>query len=332
MRIKEEGARKRGAAYAAASAILSILGLMGLPAGYYMGGSAAGKVIAGGAPILRGSLLGVLIEVLRGSIEPPPIDRIAGLAGYLPRLMYWAIPLLAGALCLSLFMTAAAIFRPDSARRLCLWNGRLLLLPYSALLLGNAFYCALRGAELSMRYLDLPSAAAAAAILLVLFLISLAENRGKSWAGALLLALSLVPVCALMIPSSLCVLLSRAALSAEPLTPFEVLLFTLFGIILLNLTLSVFRLNVKRMYLPDLARFGLQFLFTLGLAIVSAAAGGEIFEGGPLAVTLLLISPFCAFFLSLFTRSAHKKRARERMERLKEFPLPPDAEPAQAAQ
>ena len=84
--MEEENAThaKRSGAYAAVSAVLSLIGLLGLFLGYFTDGSTAGYAIAGGAPILKGSLWGVTVEILRGSIGIPTVNAASGLAGVLP--------------------------------------------------------------------------------------------------------------------------------------------------------------------------------------------------------------------------------------------------------
>ena len=69
--------------YGAISGIFSLLALLGLLMGYFVSFSPIGHAIAGGETILKGSLIGAIIEITRGSIKMPSYNFYYGTAGFL---------------------------------------------------------------------------------------------------------------------------------------------------------------------------------------------------------------------------------------------------------
>ena len=299
--------------YASGSALLSLLGLVGILCGYFMNAH-AGNVIAGGEPILRGALVGVIIEIMRGSIALPYVDAGSGLAGYLPGTLYFIVLLLVAVLIFSLSITIASIILPRVARRLYAINGKLLLLPYALLFLGNLLYCALTQEELDARFFDAPTAFTAIAILAAMFLTAFAEDHKKSGANLLLFAFSLITVCAFAAPSPLVRDINGLA-NADPIATGEkIALILLLTMAAFNLAASAVRLNAKRAYVFDLVRFCLQFFCVIALIAVYPASGEAIvgfFSHQPLTAVLLLISSLggvvlSAFFFAVFAKKQER--------------------------
>ena len=301
----------KAAAYAAVSAIFSFLGLGGLLIGYYYaGGSPAGRLIAGGAPILKSSLLGVVLEVIRGSISAPEITAAAGIAGYLPFFMYIVVIVLIGALLLSCIMTIAAIFLPGFSRGLCYRNGEMLFFCYGALFSGNLLFRIFTNAETG--YFDLSSLIAAAAILAVLFLTSLAEHRAKTAANLILLILSALCVCALVLPNTpLCAAVNALTFATRNyLTRYA--LAALCAIVLVNFVISVLRIRARRGYPFGIVRFCILLLSAVAFVAAYYVEGKEFFPEQPLAAMLLFLGIFGGLVFSAFfsVRFGKKQKAK----------------------
>ncbi len=312
--------RRRAPVYAAVSALLSLIGVFGLLIGYYTGGSPVGYALAGGAPVLRGSLLGAVLEILRGSIPMPEIAAASSLAQILPLFLYFAAIFLSASLALCFFLTIGAILLPNSSRKLCLRIGKLLLLSYSALFFGNFIFRALSYPQIEAEFFDLPSALAAGLTLLVLVLISLSENGGRGALNFLLLLLSLCPALALCLPSSPLskdvnelIFSNGAHGGAARLT-----LLILCGVTLVNLLFSLLRLNVRRGYFFDFLRFGAQIACEVLLLLRYGSVYASLlqfFTVQPLPAALLLISPLLALTVSLFAGSLAGRGARAEREK-----------------
>lgn len=332
MHKQQDFSHKNGAVYAAVSALLSLFGLGGLFIGYFIDNAPVGTVIAGGEPILRGSLIGVLIEVLRGSITPPQIDVKLGLAGFLPLFLYLTILLLLAALAISFSLTIAAMLTPDRSRRLCFHNGRLLLVDYGLLFLGNMLFHALKENSLNTRFFDYPTVITAALLVAVLFLTAFAENRKKSIINLLLFLFSLLPLCGLIIPKLPLILDINELIYRNGTTSFgvRIALLSLCWLLFLNVAISLVRLNATRAYPFDSVRFGLQFICVLVLIATYLAAEGTLFDfflRQPMTAALLLIAPLFGFILSTFSAAVFGRKARKIIERKsRSVPIPTDFE------
>ena len=315
----------KAALYATVSALISLFGLCGLLIGYYTGGSPAGYAIAGGAPILRGSLLGVVFEVIRGSISAPKITTAAGIAGYLPLFMYIVVIVLIGALLLSCMMTIAGILAPRLARKLCFQNGVMLFFCYGLLFLGNLLLHIFTNSEAESAYFDLSSFAAAVVILGVLFLTSLVENRAKAAANLVLFILSALCVCALVLPNTPLMSAVNGLTFAKRDNLIRYTLLALSASVLLNFVISVMRLGAKRGYPFDIVRFSVLFVCAVALVTAYYLDGGDFFGEQPLAAVFLFLGILCGVFFSAFLtvvfgkkKSAQKQAVQERVPDLEE--------------
>ena len=290
----------KAAAYATVSALISLLGLGGLLIGYYTGGSPAGHAIAGGAPILKGSLLGVVLEIIRGSISAPKAVAAAGIAGYLPLFMYIVVIVLIGVLLLSFMMTIAAILSPRFARGLCLQNGRMLFFCYGLLFLGNLLLNIFTNSETDSAYFDLSSFISAASIWGLLFFASLAENRAKTAANLVLFILSALCVCALMLPNMPLTLAVNGLTFAKRDNLTRYTLMALSVTVLINFVISVVRLGAKRRYPFDIVRFSILFVCAVALVTAYYLDGGAFFPEQPLAAVFLFLGILSGIFFSAF--------------------------------
>ena len=300
---------ERAAAYAAVSALLSLIGIGGLFLGYLYRGAPVGYAIAGGEPIMKGTLLGVALEVLQGSISMPKISSVF-LAGYLSRFLYLTVFLLIGALILSLALTITAMVKRTSAKKLCLFNGRILLAPYLLLFFGNMLLSALTQGAISFRSFDVPTAMISIAILLVLFFTSLPAGKSKSAFGFLLTVLSLMTVFAFAFPNTALLhdLNDVTLLRTDVTESTRIVLLVLCGVSFMNIILSVVRINAKGAFLFDVFRFGTQFLVTLALiATYYITQGGMFvfFTIQPYTAALLIVPPLAAFMLSAFATALY---------------------------
>lgn len=313
-RRKSEG---RAPVWATVSALFSLIGIFGLFIGYYTGHSPVGYALAGGEPILRGSFLGIALEIVRGSISMPQPDVAAGLAQLFPLVLYCAFLFLLASLFLSFPMTIAAILLPRSSRKLCLRNGKLLLLSYSALFLGNFIYRALTSETIGAEFFDVPGGITAGLLSAVFFFVSLAESGGKGAANFLLLLLSLGMLLGLVLPGSPLskdvndfVFSNGAHGGTARLT-----LILLCGATVVNVLLSFLRLNVRRGSFFDFLRFGGQiacetlFLMEYGTVYGSVA---NFITAQPLSAALLLSCSALALFLPpLFAALSKKARTQK---------------------
>lgn len=291
-----------GKIYAAVSTILSLVGLAGLLIGYFIGGSPSGHSIAGGTPVLRGSLMGVIIEIVRGSIPMPAVSPALGLVGYLPRALYFGVFLLVAAVCVSFVLSIAAALLPKYARTLCLSNGKMLLFSYGILFAGNLLLCALRAARLSADFIDLPIALTLLAVFAVLALIALADNPRKSAFSLLFFLLSAVAFCAFVIPDTPLLHDVNRVVQGGSMGVFKrIALIILCGIILVNLLISMIFLNSKITYRFDILRYGVQFLCIF--ILLCAYDPLNFLSAQPLSAVLLILTPMGAMCLAIFAES-----------------------------
>lgn len=329
--------RRRGPVYAALCMLLSLFGLSGLFLGYYTGGSPVGYALAGGAPILRGSLLGVVIEVLRGSIPMPHMETFSSLFEVFPLFLYVASIFLVASLVLSFFMTLGAIVSPRSARKFCLRVGKLILFSYFALFFGNFAFRALSLPQISAEFFDLPSLAACGLSALVLLFVSLAENGARGAINFLLLLLSLLPAAALLLPSAPLsrdvndLIFRNGAFGGAA----RLALFLVFAVSIFNLFFSLLRLNVRRGYFLDFLRFSAQLACGILLLLRYATKYGsvlEFFAVQPLSGALLFLGPVLAAVCSLFAGAlAGRAAKRKKTQRASESTRPKQKLPRRSA-
>lgn len=283
--------------YLAGGALFAAIASFGLFLGFFLP-SPLGALIAGGEPIFNGSLFGTLVEILRGSIAPPPLSA-GGILGAVPFLLYCACLALAFGVLLSSALAAAAFVRIKAARMLCHVNGTLVFLTYTVLFLLGA----LGGtADLSAA---LPALSAAA----LLAILALLRRGAEGIFRVLLLACSLFSAGAFIFPAS--PLLSALG-GLFPLTAKSGCLLALMGVTALNLFLSVLLCSARGGGW-DIFRFALQTASALALSAVSFNAdGAAFFTASPAAFALLLLPPLAGLLLSvacraLFPRTRLKK-------------------------
>ncbi len=303
--------------YAAFCALFSSVAVLGLFFGFFIGHAPLGVILAGGEPILEGSLLGVMVEVLRGSISAPPAG--GGLAGGLSLALYLSVFLLMISVAASLALTVLSFLRPSSARKLCLVNGSLVTLAYGLASLLSLLCGALSAEMFGWQMLDLPTALTAALSLLFLFAYAVFLRRGRGALGCVICLLTLTGIFTFVYPETALLGHLSAAFSRESelhaaVRAFCILTFAAFAA---NLVLSVLRLGAKGSFLPDAIRFALWLFAAFGLLIAELAAGtsvADFFMEQPLPAILLIVSPLAGLMMSAFGASLSAERKRPRAE------------------
>lgn len=293
--------------YFAASVFVSFVGIAGLILSYFWGISPAGCAIAGGEPILKGTLLGAFFEVFRGSANLPIAKP--SLSGILPLFLYFQIPCLAAMLLISLSLSVACFFK-ENTKRLFFQNAKLTLFPYLFLFLGNFLYRAIKEPAFNGNFFDLPSLIPAAAILFCFAIASLFE--GRKWVRPLILLLSLLSLFAFSIPHTF--LLKTLESLSSPL------LLCAAGCTVFNFLLSLFCLNAKKGLAFSGLFFLLQLSFSLSLFFVFFDSARDFILGEPLSISLLVACPLSASFFSLFSIRKKKEKTIEPMEEAEEEP------------
>ncbi len=318
---EREEALRRAPVYGAFAALLTLIGAGGLLIGYYIGGSSLGFAVAGGATVLKGSLIGVVIEIVRGSIPMPMVFPLYRLSEVFPLFLYLAVLFLVAAIGLSFLMTIGALLCPRAARKLCLRIGKLLLLGYAFLFFGNFVFLALLQGRFDARLFDVPTAIVLGLLLLFLLFLSLMENRGKGAWNLLFLVLSVCPVVALCLPSSplsadveAVVLLGGTHGEAA-----RTALLLLCGVSLFNLLFSLLRLHVKRGFFFDFVRFSAQLAAEVLLCIAYEDVFGsftKFFTAQPLSAALLFSSALLAVVSTLLSCAVSgRKRGAKRQQK-----------------
>lgn len=310
----------RPALFAAASAGFSLIGLMGLFWGFFLGSGPAGEAVAFGEPILHGSFAGVVIEVLRGSIAPPDADLLHGLSGLIPLFLYVSFLILIFALAFSVFLTIVALLIPSHARGLCLFNGRLLLLPYGLIFLGNALLRALTEKTLGAIFFDASSALTLLSLMLGLILLSLLERKRQGLFHLFSLLFSVLSCSALFLPGKPLSQDLNALIYTDGTASFSVRisLTILCAVILANLGLSVLRLHARRGDPFDVLRFLIQFACVTTFFITHLLADGtfDFFFAQPISSTLLILGSLCAMlFPAISTAFLRAKKAKARPQK-----------------
>lgn len=316
-RTKEEktwsGRTLRAPFYLVCSALFCAIALSGLFLGYLMRGS-VGALVAGGEPILHGSYLGLIVEVLRGSISLPHAESTE-LSALLPVFLYFMVYALAIGVLVSILLTVLTCVRKRSARFYCTLNGFLVLFLYGVLCVAAVLLGSLKQEIYSWRQLDLPSLAAVLLAFGVFSVMSIARRGARGVLNVFLLLVNALSVCAFIFPQT--PLLSDLNLIASPgIGDGKRILMGFYLIVTIaNLILSVLRLERPRTQAVDIFRFAVQFGAALGLTAAYLAEGSiaDFFMNQPLASIFLLLSPLCAMLVSVFARtfghSAAEKKA-----------------------
>lgn len=281
---------------AVCSALYSMIAVGGLFLGYLLPG-VFGKTVAGGQPILHGSLLGVIVESVRGSLKMPSLH---GPAGALPAALYFLVFALVGVIVLSLVLSILAFLRPKRAKRYANLNGTCVFLVYLTLFFSTLFCRSYLSGTLERSAFDLPTLLTALAALFLLALSAIAERGLDGGANVMLLLWSCAALFAFVLPASPLGSLLLRAFSER--TPSAVCCLAGSAILLLNLLLSVSRLHAARGRYFDVFRFGCQILAALVLAAVCLSEGMPLsaFFSEPLTATLFFLAPASAFLLSVF--------------------------------
>lgn len=281
------------------SALIAAISVFGLFAGALFRGAPLGQIVAGGEPVLRGSLFGLLVEIVRGSVKAP--------ASGLPLLLYALVICLAAAILLAFACTAAAFLVPKRARTFALAGAYPVTLIYGALFLVTLLHAANGAAGWSDSLFDLPTLTAFLLLSAALALPALIKRRGRAVLNLLFLLLSLSCVPALCYPQTpICekigLLFSGGDLPAGTRLLFALLL----ALSALNIALSLLRLGAGNSCLWDMLRFGLQLIPSLALLFTELTADGiaEFFFAQPLPVALLFLPPLAAAVLAAFGASA----------------------------
>ncbi len=320
----DEKRRPKASFYMVCSALFGTISLMGLFFGFFMRGS-VGALIADGEPILRGSYLGVIVEVLRGSIALPKAQG-AELADLLPVLLYFMIFVLAAGVLLSLALSVLTCVKAGSARLLCTANGFLTLFVYGTLCVGGVLLGSLRQELYSWRQADLPSLTAVLLAFAVFAAMAVVRRGAGGGLDALLLLVNALSVCAFVFPQTPLLSDFNAITSFGTGIAKHILMTVLLLVTAVNLVLSVLRLDRPHRRTADIVRFGIQLAAALALAATYLADGGitDFFTAQPFASLFLLLPPLCALLLSAFARVLQKGKDEKTPVR----PLPSDSPPA----
>lgn len=243
--------------YLLGGSLFAALALFGLFSGFFLD-APLGRLVAGGEPIFRGSLFGVIIEIVRGSIPLPAWE--SGLAG-LPFYLYIMSAALGFSVLLELALSALSFARPKGARRICFFNGGLTVLAYGVLLLAGLVQGGLSDAPL----LDRSVAVILLAAVILLGLLSAARGGGAGFLGWLYVCCSLLScgvLCLAPFPALLDALF-RGERETVALLTGAFALFAQF-----NLLLSLLRLGKRCGSIFELLRYLLQFALSLALFIL----------------------------------------------------------------
>ena len=325
--IKSDKRRLNASFYMVCSALFGAISVLGLFFGFFMRGS-VGALIAGGEPILRGSYLGVIVEVIRGSIALPKPSGYT-LSEQLPVFLYFAVYALAAGVLLSLVLSVLTFVRAGSARFFCTLNGFLTLFLYGTLCVAGVLLGSLRQELYSWRQADLPSLTAALLAFGVFAAMAIAHRGARGAVNALLLLINACSVCAFIFPHTpLLDDLNGIAIGGTDMAK-RILMGFLILVTVANLVLSVLRLERPRAQAMDIFRFGVQFVAALGLAAAYLAEGSvaDFFTAQPLASVFLLLSPLCALLTAAFAFTFRRREEKDApAEERPAAPLPEQTE------
>lgn len=299
--------------YALCSAIYSVIALGGLFLGFFFRNAPLGRIIAGGEPIFHGSLFGVVVEIVRGSISMPALAH--GFSGVLPVILYFLIIVLVCVIALSMVFTILAFLRPKQAKQLGAANGCCVFLIYAALFLAALLCRAFTIEALDPSMFDFPTLVAASASLLFLVVIATARKGLQGIMNGLLLLWACAGALAFAMPRSPILLLLKSALVRHP-DAAQIACLVLGALFLCNLLLSSLRINAGRWRSFDCVRFALQLIAALGLFVTMLSTGSSLsgFFQEPFSATVLFLSPFSGLFVSAFA-IAHEKAGKNRLRR-----------------
>lgn len=320
---KEEADEKLGILlalrYATISAAFTLIGVLGLFLGYVFSNAPLGNLLAGGEPILHGSLFGVLIEVFRGSIALPVYAGAVGLAEKLRVLLYFMIFALGAAIVASFALTVLAFLRTKAARTLCIVNGYVLLLIYGALSALTFLLGALIRTEYSWRILDAPTAFSFLLLFLLFAALAIAERKWRGAANCLLFLMSVTGLFAFAYPNTPFLNGFRRVFSeTDPLGGSLGAMIAVFAAITAgNLLLSVLRLLSKDSFLCDAVRFALQLLAGLLILFAFLAEGtslADFFTRQIITAVFLYLPPLACLLFSSFCASLSLGKNKEQKE------------------
>ena len=303
---KENKSKKSGASriYAFYSVIFCLIGAFGLFLGFFLKATPFGNTLAGGETILQGSLLGVIIEVVRGSIKMPSTDA-TGLIKVLPSLLYVGVILLIAAIVIALVLTIVAIFVRKHAKLFSYITGYCVLFAYGLLFCANFLYGALTEQTFSAKLFDIPTGIITAAMIFFLFGLSLVKNGSRSFATLLVFLLTLSSALAFAWPNSALLQSENAAFGGEGelVSGARFTIILLFCVIIFNLVIASVRLSTKNGFAWDILRYGAQFIVTAALSTVYVVANKSLdfFVQQSIPALLMFLSPLAAFLLSSFT-------------------------------
>lgn len=286
--------------YELCSVLVSVCAAGGMFLGFLFRGSPLGSMLAGGEPLMKGSLLGILVEVLRGSISLPAAGE--GLFGLLPAILYFAVFFFAFSLFLSLLLTLIALAKRTAARKCCFFNALFVLLSYGILFLLPYLHSVAETGTLSRAAVDLPTLIVLLSVLGTLLVFAAVRRRGRVLVNFLLLTLSAFCAFALFCPDTE-LMEMLGACRPFSLSPASLLPPALCVCILLNLLSSALRLGAKSAYSFDAFRFSLQFALLAALTGYRFLTDGSFsfFTSQVLPLTLLILSSFAALLLSAFS-------------------------------
>lgn len=294
------------------------LGLALAPAGVPM--TLASVLSADDAPLF-GSLLGVLVCVLRGETFPGIVPE-NGLLGILPTVVcYWLFAVvLAVVLCIAATIVA---FFLKKYTRLCFYTATYsVILSYGTLAVLLLIAKCLGAETFSAELIDFPSVIVAGIGLAVLIGASVARNK---WLGVmnfvLLGCISIVAFSAVDPGSRIAGDINEAFSSVSETEPFlRALLIGVFVLTFLNVFLAIVRLDLTRAYPIDAVRYCLEFFaaFTLLITYLIQSDPNDpwsFFLNALTPMLLFLIFSFLSFLLAALISVERSANARKALER-----------------
>lgn len=299
--------------YAVFGVMFAYIALFGLLVGFFVPNN-LGRLLAGGEPIMRGSLIGVLVELLRGSI-PFPAAGGTSLAAVLPFALYFALFLTGAAVLFTVALAAVGLVKRQWAKRAAYINGYTVFFAYAVPCALGLLLSSFRAEMYGWRQLDV--AALIPTLLAEAGLTALAclKKGVRGGLQAALLFLSSFGIFAFVFPQTpLCRDLD-ALFSGGLNWGTRVALLLLCGTALGNFFLSSVRLFKGDRLVFDVIRFGVQFAAALFLIAAYLAGGqsvGELIEMQPLALLFLLLAPLSALLFAAFALTFSPAREKRR--------------------
>lgn len=320
---EERPAEKTPAAaflYALSAALFSLIALFGLFLGYFTENAPLGNALAGGEPIMHGSLLGVLVEVFRGSISFPAGEG-SGLRAQLPGFLYLMCFALALCIALSILSTVFAFLRPKAAARLCAASACFTIFPYAILCFGGLLLCSLSAQLFTWKLLDIPTFVTTLASFLLLGVLAAVRRGVRGALNALMLAVTFLGAFAFVFPGTPLIEDFNAAFDSATAGALRPLLLVYSAALFCNFVFSVLRIFAKDSFLPEAVRFGIWFFAALAVFVGYLASGtslADFFVEQTLPSLFLLLSPLAGLLLAAFGASlTPDKREQKRPLRAK---------------